>query len=134
MEYTLGDHRWVKEFPGTITVCDKDGVIIDLNDASVRQFADRGGRDLIGSVIFDCHPEPAKTRLAELFQSRKQNVYTIQKDGLRKLVFQTPWFIDGAYAGYLDMTIEIPWTMPHFNRDAAGAGASQTREASEEKG
>jgi hypothetical protein len=134
MKSSLGDHPWVKEFPGTITVCDKDGVIIDLNDASVRQFADRGGRDLVGSMIFDCHPEPARLKLAELFKSRKQNVYTTQKEGRRKLVFQTPWFHDGVYAGYLDMTIEIPWTMPHFNRDAEGAGAQKTRDASEEKG
>ena len=127
------EHPWVPGFPGTITVCDQDGVIIDLNDAAVRQFADRGGRNLIGSLIFDCHPEPARTKLAELFESRKQNVYTIQQQGRRKLVFQTPWFQDGRYSGYLDMTIEIPSTMPHFDRDAEAAAAQGARKASEEK-
>lgn len=127
------EHPWVPGFPGTITVCDQDGVIIDLNDAAVRMFADRGGRGLIGSLIFDCHPEPARTKLAALFESRKQNVYTIQQQGRRKLVFQTPWFRDGQYAGYLDMTIEIPWPMPHFDRDAEAAAAQRAREASKEK-
>jgi len=110
-------HPWVKEFPGTVSVCDKDGVIIDLNDAAIRQFAEKGGAKLIGSCIFDCHPEPARSKFKELMQSRRQNIYTIQKDGRRKLVFQTPWYLDGEYAGYLDMTVEIPWEMPHFNRD-----------------
>ena len=50
------EHPWVPGFPGTITVCDQGGVIIDLNDAAVLMFADRGGRGLIGSLIFDCHP------------------------------------------------------------------------------
>lgn len=127
------EHPWVPGFPGTITVCDQDGVIIDLNDAAVRQFADRGGRGLIGSLIFDCHPEPARTKLAELFKSRKQNVYTIQHEGRRKLVFQTPWFRDGQYSGYLDMTVEIPQIMPHFDRDAEAAAAQKTRQTFEEK-
>ncbi len=111
------EHPWVKEFPGTVSVCDANGVIIDLNDAAIRQFAEKGGAKLIGSCIFDCHPEPARSKFKELMQSRRQNIYTIQKDGRRKLVFQTPWYLDGEYAGYLDMTVEIPWEMPHFNRD-----------------
>lgn len=111
-------HPWVKEFPGPITVCDKDGTIVGLNDAAVRGFADRGGAGLIGSCAFDCHPEPARSKFRALMDSRRQNIYTIQKEGRRKLVFQTPWYREGEFAGYLDMTIEIPWDMPHFNRDA----------------
>jgi len=111
------DHPWVKEFPGTVTVCDKNGVVIGLNDAAVRGFAEQGGTKLIGSCIFDCHPEPARSKFMDLMKSRRQNIYTIQKDGRRKLVFQTPWYLEGEYAGYLDLTVEIPWEMPHFNRD-----------------
>ena len=110
-------HPWVKEFPGSVTVCDKEGVIIDLNDAAIRAFADQGGAKLIGSSLLDCHPEPARSKLKALMGSRRQNIYTIQKNGRKKLVFQTPWSFEGEYAGYLDMTIEIPWDMPHFNRD-----------------
>jgi len=112
-----GESVWVKEFSGTVTVCDKEGVIIGLNDASIRQFSERGGETLIGSCIYDCHPEPARTKFKELMKSRRQNIYTIQKDGRKKLVFQSPWFRNGEFAGYLDMTVEIPWEMPHYNRD-----------------
>jgi hypothetical protein len=128
----FGAHSWVKEFPGSVTVCDKDGIIIDLNDASAKGFTDRGGYGLIGAQILDCHPEPARTKFAELLKSRKQNIYTIQKDGRRKLIFQTPWFLDGEFGGYLDMTLDMPWDMPHFNRDQAesseGCAAEATRE------
>jgi transcriptional regulator with PAS, ATPase and Fis domain len=112
-----GESVWVKEFSGTVTVCDKDGTIVGLNDASAKQFADRGGEKLIGSRITDCHPEPARTKFRELMKSRRRNIYTIQKDGRKKLVFQSPWFQDGEFAGYFDLTVEIPWEMPHYNRD-----------------
>lgn len=127
------EHQWVQGFPGAITVCDQKGVIIDLNDEAARQFADRGGRALIGTLIFDCHPEPARTKLARLFESRKPNIYTIQHEGRRKLVFQSPWSRDGEFSGYLDMTIEIPWTMPHFDRDAEAAVAKNIPQTPKEK-
>lgn len=120
----LHNHPWVKEFPGLITVCDDNGIIIDMNDAAAESFSDRGGLELLGSQILDCHPEPSKSKFSELIRSRKQNIYTIQKAGRRKLVFQTPWFLDGKYAGYLDMTLDIPWELPHFNCDSGKPGAS----------
>jgi hypothetical protein len=124
-------HAWADEFPGsTITVCDKDGRIIALNGDARRSFAEQGGGRLIGSNIFDCHPEPARTKFRALMDSRRQNIYTIQKGGRRKLVFQTPWFIHGEFAGYLDLTLEIPWDMPHFNRDQEQAPPSGTQPGS----
>ena len=117
-------HPWVDEFPGsTITVCDKDGRIIALNEEARRSFAEQGGGRLIGSIIYDCHPEPARSKFKALMDSHRQNIYTIQKGGKRKLVFQTPWFIRGEFAGYLDLTLEIPWDMPHFNRDQKSGDA-----------
>jgi hypothetical protein len=121
-----GGHSWVKEFPGSVTVCDKDGIIIGLNDAAARDFATRGGYELIGRQILDCHPEPCRTRFSGLFKSHRQNIYTIQKDGRRKLIVQVPWSHGGEFAGYLEMDLEIPWDMPHFNRDqAAPAGTEE---------
>ena len=111
-------HPWVKEFPGTLTVCDKNGIIIDMTDRAVQAFAAGGSPNLIGAPVLECHPEAAKVKLKALFDSRRTNIYTFTKDGRKKLVFQTPWTIAGEYAGYLDLTIEIPADMPHFNRDA----------------
>jgi hypothetical protein len=121
-----GDHSWIKEFAGSVTVCDRDGIIVDLNDAAARDFANRGGYELIGRQILDCHPEPCKTKFASLFKSRRQNIYTIQKDGRRKLIVLIPWSLGGEFAGYLEMDLEIPWDMPHFNRDqTAPAGTEE---------
>lgn len=110
-------HPWVLEFPGAVTVCDKNGVIIDMNEEAARAYAGNGGFKLLGADILACHPDPAKVKLKDLMESRLKNIYTIKENGRRKLIFQTPWFLDGEYAGYLDLSLEIPWEMPHFDRD-----------------
>jgi len=110
------DNSWVKEFPGAVTVCDPDGIIIEMNDKAAYVFEEDGGRLLIGKNVFDCHPEPARSELAGLMQAQKRNIYTIEKNGIKKLIYQSPWYHEGQYAGFIEISIEIPFEMPHFVR------------------
>ena len=109
-------NEWIKEFPVAITVCDKEGIILEMNDRSCESFADDGGRDLIGKNLLDCHPEPARTTLEHLLGSGNSNVYTIEKQGKKKLIFQSPWYENGQYRGLVEISIPIPFDMPHFVR------------------
>jgi PAS domain-containing protein len=109
---------WTKEFPGAITICDAEGIILSMNDRSIATFGADGGADLIGSNVLDCHPEPSRTKLAGLLQSHGSNLYTIEKAGRKKLIAQLPWFDNGTYAGIIELSLELPPDMPHFNRDA----------------
>jgi hypothetical protein len=113
----MSDPDWAGGFPGAITVCDPEGRILEMNAASRESFAADGGGKLIGSNVLDCHPEPSRTKLAGMMAERRTNVYTIQKHGRKKMIYQTPWFKDGVYAGFVELSFEIPWDMPHFNRD-----------------
>jgi transcriptional regulator with PAS, ATPase and Fis domain len=113
----MGMNDWVKEFPGAVTVCDTAGRIVEMNGRSLEVFASDGGAKLIGTDVLDCHPEPSRTMLKKMMDERRANVYTIQKNGKKKLIFQTPWFKDGVYAGFVELSLEIPSDMPHFNRD-----------------
>lgn len=115
----MTQHPWLKEFPGAITVCDATGIVLEMNDKAVEVFRDDGGEKLIGSNLLDCHPEPARAKLERLMQTRQANVYTIEKNGVKKLIYQTPWFQDGQYRGFIELAIEIPTQMPHFVRDGA---------------
>jgi hypothetical protein len=110
---TLTAHQWVKEFPGKIEVCDTNGILLEMNG---RAEADENGQQLIGTNILDCHPEPARTKLEEILKNGRLNVYTIEKRGQKQLIYQTPWYIDGKYAGLVELSLEIPETMPHFIR------------------
>jgi hypothetical protein len=112
----MADYEWVREFPGAVTVCDRTGVIMEMNERSVASFADDGGAALIGTNALDCHPEPSRSKLATLLESGQANVYTIEKQGLKKLIYQAPWYRDGAYAGFVELSLEIPFELPHFVR------------------
>jgi hypothetical protein len=65
-----------------------------------------------------CHPEPAQSKVLVLLQSASPNVYTIEKAGVRKLIYQSPWYRDGKYAGFVELSLPIPEQMPHFVRDS----------------
>lgn len=110
------DHAWIKSFPAAITVCDSHGKILEMNDTAIEVFRDDGGEKLIGSNLLDCHPEPARTQLAEMLKEKKHNYYTIEKAGIKKLIYQVPWYENGMYAGFVELSLPIPFEMPHFIR------------------
>lgn len=112
----MHDFAWVNEFPAAITVCNRQGVILDMNQRAEETFRADGGRQLIGTNALDCHPEPARTRMAQLLETGQKNVYTIQKNGVKKLIYQSPWYQDGQYAGFVELSLEIPVELPHFIR------------------
>jgi hypothetical protein len=110
-------YPWAQTFPGAITVSAADGTILEMNEKSAKTFAEDGGIGLIGSNVFDCHPEPARKKLMDLYKSHKVNIYTIEKNSQKKLIYQTPWFEKGRFAGYVELALEIPFDLPHFIRD-----------------
>ena len=113
----MKENSWIEEFAGAVTVCDTEGRITAMNAKARETFAEEGGARLVGTNVLDCHPEPARTKLAKMMEERRTNVYTIQKKGKKKLIFQAPWFKDGVYAGFVELSLEIPSDMPHFDRD-----------------
>jgi hypothetical protein len=111
------ENAWIKEFPASVTVCDPEGIIIEMNAMAARTFAKDGGLALIGKSLYDCHPDPARGKLERLLDDRKTNIYTIEKNGVKKLIYQSPWYKEGAYAGFIEFSFEIPFTIPHFIRE-----------------
>ena len=110
-------HEWIAEFPAAITVCDKEGIILEMNDKAAKTFVLDGGYELVGLNMLDCHPEPARTKTERLLAAKEKNVYTIEKNGLKKLIFQSPWYQNNQYAGFVEISMEIPIEMPHFARN-----------------
>lgn len=113
----MGPHVWLDAVPGAVTICDERGVILEMNARAARQFAEDGGRALIGRNLLDCHAEPARSRVERLLADREANVYTTEKAGIRRLVYQAPWFDQGRFGGLIELSLEIPEEIPHFVRD-----------------
>ena len=112
----MTDGAWVKELKAAITVCDRDGVALEMNDRAAETHAKDGGRALIGKSLLDCHPGRARELFEELLRTERLNAYTIDKDGVRKLIYQAPWYRDGAFAGIVELSLPIPEELPHFVR------------------
>jgi len=110
------ENAWIKEFPAAVTICDPVGILLEMNDKAARAFAKDGGLALIGKNLFDCHPDPARGKLERLMERRQVNVYTIEKNGVKKLIYQSPWYFNGEYAGFVELSLEIPFEMPHIVR------------------
>lgn len=108
--------NWIKEFNGAITLCDAEGKIVYMNDKALKTFENDGGEKLIGTNVLDCHPEPSKTTLKNMMDERKTNCYTIEKNGVKKLIYQAPAYTNGEYSGFVELSLEIPLDMKHFIR------------------
>jgi transcriptional regulator with PAS, ATPase and Fis domain len=109
--------NWIKEFPAAITVCDTNGIVTEMNEKSASVFENDGGYNLIGKNIFGCHSSASNDKIKEIMNENKPNVYTIEKNGKKKIIYQAPWFDNGEMKGLVELSIEIPFDMPHFIRE-----------------
>jgi PAS domain S-box-containing protein len=114
MEAMIPD--WADEFPGAVTVCDREGIVLYMNNKAAETFAKWGGAELVGKSLMDCHPEPARAKLRDLMANRETNVYTIEKNGVKKLIHQGPWYRGGEFQGLVELSLELPGEMPHYKR------------------
>lgn len=107
---------WAEGLPVAVTVTSADGTILAMNARSRDTFAADGGGALIGRSVFDCHPEPAAGKTRALYETQQPNHYTISKDGQKKIIHQLPWFEDGVFAGFVEISVPVPDQLPHFAR------------------
>ncbi len=107
---------WAAELPVGITVSGRDETILYMNSKSAATFADEGGASLMGKDLMACHQERSRAIIRRILETKTPNVYTIEKKGVKKLIYQAPWYEKGEAAGLVELSIEIPWDMPHFKR------------------
>jgi transcriptional regulator with PAS, ATPase and Fis domain len=108
--------NWTKEFPSSILLCDNNGVVTEMNEKAASTFVDDGGYGLIGRNLFDCHTVRSNEIIKKILNEKKPNIYTIEKNGIKKLIYQSPWFEKGEMKGLVELSLEIPFDMPHFIR------------------
>lgn len=108
--------EWFDELPCSVTVCDRNYTILYLNDRSAEVNASDGGKSLVGRNLMDCHPPDAQAKLRKVMASGEPNVYTIEKKGVKKMIFQSHWKKRGRLAGLVEITFELPPKVPHFLR------------------
>ncbi len=100
-------HDWVDEFPSPVTVCDVDGKIIAMNNASCSIFSKQGGIDLIGKSLFDCHSDASGRIIRKMLLNESAQTYITENKGKKRLVHQAPWYEKGKFAGLVETIIDL---------------------------
>jgi transcriptional regulator with PAS, ATPase and Fis domain len=108
---------WFKEFPGAITVTDKEGIILEMNEKSAQMYKADGGYALLNQSAITCHKEPTLSKVRRIYDTEQPNIYSVTQNGKKEIIYQSPYFIEGAFAGFVEICLEVPANMPHFDRD-----------------
>lgn len=108
----MSENKWVQEFPAEIMVCDKDGIIIGMNAEAEELFKDDGGGRLLGENALECHPSEARNKFEHMIVKRLSNVLISQENGQRRLYYQAPWYENGHFAGFVEISFEVPDEIP----------------------
>jgi len=104
---------WVKEFGAAITVCDEKGIIVAMNEKARCTFETTENAPLVGRNMFDCHQPGSQEKIRQMMERKAPNVYTIEKKGVKKLIYQAPWYESGVFKGLVEISMELPAEVPH---------------------
>lgn len=107
--------NWAEDIDAAVTVCDKEGKVLYMNQRSRNTFS-KDGSSMVGQNLMPCHSERSKAIIHDMIENNHSHCYTISKIGLRKLIFQTPWRKDGNVEGLVEISIVLPDEMPHYDR------------------
>jgi nitrogen fixation/metabolism regulation signal transduction histidine kinase len=113
----MNSGSWVKELPAEVMVCDSSGVILAMNDQAEVLFADDGGKGLLGANLLDCHPDTSLQKLQGMLADQSANCYFNTRNGEKRFFFQSPWYRDGRYSGFVEISFPVPENIPHFIRE-----------------
>lgn len=105
---------WAKEMNCAVTVCDCEGIVLYMNDKAKETFASHG--ELVGKSLMGCHSERSREIIRRLLDTGGTNVYTIEKKGVKKMIYQTAWKEDGKVAGLVELSMVLPDEIPHYVR------------------
>jgi len=105
---------YFSELNCAVTICDIHGTVIYANEKAKQTFEKYG--DLIGKNLESCHSSKSWEKVLKMLQTNASNVYTIEKNGQKKLIYQTPWTESGETKGLIEFSFVIPFSMPHFER------------------
>ena len=112
----MESQSWWNGIDVAVTVCDREGIIVHMNDQAARTFSTDGGKALRGKNLWDCHPEAVREKIRRIMETGASNSYTIEKNGVKKMIHQTPWRENGELRGLVEFSLVIPLVLPHFVR------------------
>lgn len=100
-----------KDINISITISDTKGNVLYMNEKSKSVFG-----DMLGKCMLPCHNQRSQDIIHRLLEKKETNVYTISKNNVNKLIYQTPWYENGDIKGLIEFSIILPEDIPHYIR------------------
>jgi transcriptional regulator with PAS, ATPase and Fis domain len=113
---TMQQFKYWDEFPSAVTICDTEATVVYMNNKAATTFEKWGGKELLGKSLHGCHNPKSIEKINEILATGEPNSYTISKNGQKKIIHQSPWYLNGEIAGIVEISIVIPEEMMHFER------------------
>lgn len=112
----MENYQWAAKLDSAITVSDTNGVIIYMNEQSKKIFA-KYGQNLVGHNLKEFHSPKSWVIIQNLLANQGSNAYTIDKNGVKKLIKQSCWYAEnGDLGGLVEISVVLPTQMPHYVR------------------
>jgi transcriptional regulator with PAS, ATPase and Fis domain len=112
----MNQFNYFNEIENAVTICDAQGIIVYMNLAAQKMLAKYDSKSLIGNSLYDCHNPASNKIIKQLIEKGESNSYYTIKNGVKKLVHQTPWFNNGIVAGLIEICIVLPTEIQTFER------------------
>mgnify|MGYP006300529317 FL=1 len=93
----------------TVTIADEDGRIVFLNDRAVAHYADRGGRELIGTHLNDCHNPTSQKKIHQMYTRYRAGdlsptrYHQQQGDSTALTIVVLPIVVEGEFRGIAEL-------------------------------
>jgi transcriptional regulator with PAS, ATPase and Fis domain len=98
---------------GEIVISDENIDIIYMNDAAIQNHEKRGGAELIGKSLLDCHNAESQRKIKEMYEAfadgdlRARQIRAVRGDLARRSIMM-PIMRDGRVKGCMELIVEEP--------------------------
>jgi len=92
-----------------VTIADETGQIIYLNDLALQHYGDRGGEQLVGTHLNDCHNPTSQAEIEAMYARYRTGDFTptryhhVKEDGLDETIVLIPLVTDGRLRGVAEL-------------------------------
>jgi transcriptional regulator with PAS, ATPase and Fis domain len=112
----MSNFKYFDEISNPITICDIEGIIVYMNKASQKMLEKYDSGNLIGKSLYDCHNHHSNEIIKRLIDKEESNSYFTLKNGVKKFIHQTPWYVDGKMSGLIEIVTVLPSDLPTYER------------------
>jgi len=95
-----------------VTIADEEGHIVFLNDLAAEHYGDRGGEDLVGTHLNDCHNPTSQAKIEAMYARYRAGDLTPTRyhedkgDGVGETIVLIPLVTDGRLRGVAELMWE----------------------------